>query len=370
MEHTCQSLLERFDGSLPLELAKTIPAEWYFDQQLYERELATVFRRSWQPVARCEQLAVTGQFVALSVLDDPVVVVRDNDNQLRAYSNVCRHRGARVVAANEGKTTRFRCRYHGWTYDLNGRLRGAPEFDGVCDFDREAQCLPEYAVAPWGPFVWMQLARPEVDLARWLGRLSLPAVSYDIGSFQFHGRREYTVACNWKVYIDNYLDGGYHVNTVHPNLAGVLDYSKYRTDIYENASVQSSPIVDTESGADRSTSQVRKGEAMYAWIFPNFMMNLYSGVMDTNLVIPEGPNRCRVIFDFFFDRDNTAKGGEFIANSIGVADRVQDEDVEICEEVQRGLASGAFTTGRYSVKRESGVYHFHRLLAEYLRSEK
>src|SRR5262249_13806833 len=157
---------------------------------------------------------------------------------LRAFANVCRHRAARVVCADEGRATRLRCRYHGWTYDLAGRLRGTPEFDGVADFRREDNGLAPLAVAAWGPLVSVHPGPDPVPLAEYLAPLPERAAPLGLERLHFAARREYRLACNWKVFVDNYLDGGYHVNTVHPGLAGVLDYSQYRTEVAGNTSVQ------------------------------------------------------------------------------------------------------------------------------------
>jgi choline monooxygenase len=166
------------------------------------------------------------------------------------------------------------------------------------------------------------------------------------------------------VFVDNYLDGGYHVNTVHPGLAGVLDYSQYRTEVADNAAVQSSPL--KPSGG--AVGGVRTGtSAYYWWVFPNLMLNAYEGVMDTNLVLPLGPDACRVVFDFYFADPDGPGRAEYVARSVEVAHQVQLEDAGVCEEVQRGLASRSYDTGRFSVKREAAGYHFHRLLARRLR---
>jgi choline monooxygenase len=186
----------------------------------------------------------------------------------------------------------------------------------------------------------------------------------------FVARREYRLACNWKVFVDNYLDGGYHVNTVHPGLAGVLDYAHYRTEVFGHTSVQTSPLRPPEAQrAGDAVGQVRTGAtASYWWVFPNLMLNLYEGVMDTNLVLPLGPAACRVVFDFYFARPAGTATAEWEAKSMEVAHQIQLEDVAICEDVQRGLASRTFDTGRFSVRREAAGYHFHRLLALRLRA--
>jgi choline monooxygenase len=247
----------------------------------------------------------------------------------------------------------LRCRYHGWTYDLAGRLRGTPEFEGVAGFCRDDQGLPPLAVAAWGHYIWVRMASPEETLETALAPLPAETTGR-LESLQFAERRAYNLACNWKVYVDNYLDGGYHVNTVHPGLAGVLDYSRYRTETYAQTSVQRSPLRPADAGD--GVAAVRSGtEAQYWWVFPNFMLNLYDGVMDTNLVQPLGTDRCRVIFDFYFADTASDAALRFIRDSIAVAEQVQQEDIGICEEVQRGLQSRTFDTGRFSVRRVPSV---------------
>ena len=305
-----------------------------------------------------------GRYFTAEVAGEPLLVVRDEEDILRTFFN---HRAARVAPEVAGSATRFRCGYHGWTYDLAGRLRGTPEFDGVADFCREDNGLVPVAVATWGPLVWVHLGHSPRSLSDLL--VPLQERTPDLSGLRFVERREYRLACNWKVFVNNYLDGGYHVNSIHPGLAGVLDYSEYRTEIAGDTSVQISPLRSAERGSGNpSVSQVRTGVAYYWWIFPNFMINAYQGVMDTNLVLPAGPDACRVIFDFYFGAESLP-APQFISESIAVAHQIQLEDVGICEQVQRGLASRSYDTGRFSVRREAAAFHFHRLLAERLRQE-
>jgi choline monooxygenase len=355
-----------FDPELPLEKARTIPAEWYFDPEILALEKQAIFGDTWQMVGRAETVARPGCFLTADVAGEPVLVVRDEQGTLRAFPNVCRHRAALVVTEPCGCATRLRCRYHGWTYDLEGRLRGVPEFDGVADFRREDNGLPPLAVAEWGPWVWTHLGQQPPVLAEWLTPLA-PRLAGALDALRFVERREYELACNWKVFVDNYLDGGYHINTVHPGLANVLDYSRYHTEMYPEASVQVGPLVAPHSDEGESVSRVRTGgEVQYWWLFPNLMINVTGNVMDTNLVLPLGPERCRVLFDFFFSRTE-ADSPSFTRDSIAVSHAIQLEDAGICEEVQRGLASRSYSTGRFSVRREGPGYHFHQLLGRRLR---
>jgi choline monooxygenase len=349
-------LLSTFDPELPLERARTIPAPWYTDAAIAQAERERVFARTWCVVGRVDQVAKPGSFLTTEVAGRPILVVRDQEDVLRAFLNVCRHRAAPLLTEPCGNVTKLRCRYHGWTYDLAGRLRGTPEFDGVADFRREDNGLRQIEVESWGPLVAVRIAPNDATFAQHLTPMP-ERTTAGLAGLEFAERREYALACNWKVYVDNYLDGGYHVNTVHPGLAGMLDYSQYRTETFAHSSVQTSPLT-TASGS------VRAGVAQYWYVFPNFMLNLYDGVMDTNLALPLGHDRCRVVFDFYFARG----GADFRAQSIATAHQIQEEDLGICEEVQRGLASGAFDTGRFSVKREAAGYHFHQMLARCLRA--
>jgi choline monooxygenase len=191
-----------------------------------------------------------------------------------------------------------------------------------------------------------------------------------LNAFQWVERRAYDLSCKWKVYVDHYLDGGYHVNSFHPGLAGIIDYSHYRSEIEGLTSSQISPLRPAKpSSSQAQVGEVRKGsEAVYSWIFPNFMINVCEGVMDTNLVLPLGPEKCRVVFDFYFTETGPA-AKQFIEESIAVSHQIQLEDQGVCEDVQKGLASKSFNTGRFSVRREAAGYHFHRLLARFLQAD-
>jgi choline monooxygenase len=375
MSATLEAKLDLFEPGLPLERAKTIPNLWYFDPQIYEAERRAVFGDTWQMVGRLDQLPQPGSYFTANIAGEPILVVHDGEGKLRAFFNVCRHRAAQVMNEPEGTATKLRCRYHGWTYDLSGRLRGTPEFEGVADFCKDEQGLVEMVVDTCGALVWVHQGQGpsrgavKPSLAEYLKPFPEKTERLGLHKLRFVRRQEYDIACNWKVYVDNYLDGGYHVNTVHPGLAGVLDYSRYRTEIAGNTSVQSSPLRSPDASCEDATAgRYRTGDsAYYWWVFPNFMINIYDGVMDTNLVLPLGPGRCKVVFDFYFADEAGSYTSRFIADSIAVSHQIQLEDLGICEEVQRGLASRSYSTGRFSVRREIAGYHFHRLLAEALK---
>jgi choline monooxygenase len=366
MADSLEHVLSRFDDAAPLDRASTIPAEWYTDVRVEALERRTVWSRTWQLVGRAAQVAEPGAFVTADVAGEPVVVVRGTDGVLRGFFNVCRHHAAAVMTAPCGKVDRLRCPYHGWTYDLAGQLRGVPEFDGVADFDREATGLVPLGVAIWESFVFVHLDPDPLPLDRFLGELVGQVAPLGLGALTFCERREYTLACNWKVYVDNYLDGGYHVPHLHKSLSSVLSHADYTIENFERFCLQSSPIEDRGGSADPATAAVRKGRALYYWIYPNLMLNWYEGHLDTNLVIPLGVDRTKVVFEFFFDDVGPARR-EANRQSMAVSELIQHEDVAICESVQRGLSSRAYRAGRLSVRREAGENLFHKLLARDLR---
>lgn len=362
-----RELVSRYDAEADLADARTPPADFYLSPEIHELESRTVFSSSWQALARAGQLERPGSFVTGEVAGEPVLAVRDGDGRLRAFFNVCRHHAAPVVAEACGAAAgALRCPYHGWSYGLDGSLKGTPEFEGVRGFERAANGLLPIALAEWQGLVFVRLAPEGPSLAEFLGGLAERVAPLAIERLAFFERRSYELECNWKVYVDNYLDGGYHVPHLHKGLNSVLRYADYTIENGERFCLQSSPV--KSEGAQSGVAEVRGGSrAHYFWLFPNFMINVYEGVMDTNLVVPLGPSRTRVVFDFFF-ADTGEQASERNRRSVLVSERIQAEDVAICEAVQRGLASRAYDTGRLSVRREAGEHLFHRLLAAALRS--
>lgn len=359
-------LLSLYDATAWLENASTIPAPWYLDERVAELERQRVFGGTWIAVGRTDQVSAPGQFFTVELGGEPLVIVRGTDGELRAFFNVCRHHAAAVVNVPCGTLQHLRCPYHGWTYGLDGALKGAPEFAGVCNFDRANNGLVPVHVATWEQFIFVTLNEKAQPLIESLGDLPNRIAPLGLENLRFFERKSYTLRCNWKVYVDNYLDGGYHVPHLHKGLNSVLDYKEYTIENGERFCLQSSPMVSTEEHA--SFAATRTGDrAYYYWLYPNFMINVYEGVMDTNLVLPIAPDACLVQFDFFF-ADVSESRRAHNAESVAVSDRVQEEDVDICESVQRGLRSRAYGAGRLSVRREAGEHLFHRLLARDLTS--
>jgi len=366
MPESINQILASYNERAALAEASTIPAPWYVDARIAELESKAVFSKTWQMVGRADHLEKPGQFVTANVADEPIVIVRGNDGVLRGFFNVCRHHAAAVVTEPCGQASFLHCPYHGWNYGLDGALKGMPEFEGVKNFDRQKNGLMPVKADIWEGFAFVNLDPQAMSLKDFLGGLVKRVAPLGLRKLHYFDRRVYDIHCNWKVFVDNYLDGGYHVPHLHKGLNSVLDYKQYTIENEDRYCLQSSPMVSGTE--DAATATTRKGDrAWYFWQYPNLMINHYQGYMDTNLVLPVDVDHCRVIFDFYFAEVDQAHS-EYNQQSVAVGARVQEEDLGICEAVQQGLKSRAYRAGRLSVRREAGEHLFHRLLAADLKA--
>jgi choline monooxygenase len=361
-----------------LECAETLGARFYTDPGVLALEKERIFRRTWQLVGTLSQscgqrdgvpqtIADAQAFFTTEVVGEPVVVVRDKAGTLRAFSNVCRHR-AGPIAQGAGCRNVFNCAYHGWTYTLDGRLIGTPEVEGTEFFDRSAMGMVPLRLETWEQFIFVNFDGQAPPLSALLGNIPELTRGFAFGGLQLIERRDYAVNCNWKVYVDNYLDA-YHIPMVHPGLMKEIDYPQYRTDTFRYHSQQLGPVRALKP--DDSHERVYPPgtglpEALYFWVFPNLMLNFYPDNMQTNLIVPLSHDKTLTIFQWYFHDAASKKVGERAKKAIDFSETVQREDMGICESVQKGLQSSTYQRGRYSVKRENGVHHFHMLLSEFL----
>jgi choline monooxygenase len=368
----------RLDVNEQIECAQTLASRFYIDPAILDVEKARIFRRTWQLVGTLDHVCgeVNGvkrtiadpeSFFTAEVADEPIVVVRDKDGTLRAFSNVCRHR-AGPIASGSGCKSVLRCGYHGWTYTLDGRLIGTPEVEGVEFFDRSTMGMVPLRLETWEQFIFVNFDGNAEPLSDYLGDIPEQARGFQFAGLQFAERRDYVINCNWKVYVDNYLEG-YHIPIAHPGLMREIDYAQYRTDTFRYHSQQFAPIraMKAEDAGERAYAPGSgTQEALYFWIFPNLMLNLYPDNVSTNLIVPLSQDKTLTVFEWFFHDVGSAKVQEPMKKAIAFSDEVQQEDIGLCESVQRGLRSSLYDRGRYSVKRENGVHHFHMLLGEFL----
>jgi choline monooxygenase len=363
--------LDDFVPTADLSRARTLPARWYTDPALLELEKVKIFWRTWQPVGQTEQVQRSGDFFTCELVGEPLVVMRGVDGVLRAFYNVCRHRAA-AVACGRGNRRSLQCQYHGWTYGMDGRLISAPEFEGVLEWNKEEVSLAPVRVETWGPFVFVNLDPAAPALLEILGEIpeQVGKQGFTLEGMRAIERRDYTVECNWKVYIDNYLEG-YHIPIAHPGLYRELDYDQYKVANFRYFSSQHAPIRPAKEGEIRGRDRrylrtEAETAALYYWIFPNWVLNLYPDNLSINIVLPLGHQRTLTIFEWYFQGPGSGAGWESMQQGIQFSDEIQREDIGLCEMVQKGLASRSYDQGRFSVKRENGVHHFHLLLHEFL----
>jgi choline monooxygenase len=361
-----------------IECAQTLASRFYTDPAILEIEKSRIFQRTWQLVGTLSQscgevngvkrtIADPESFFTADVAGEPIIVVRDKQGELRAFSNVCRHR-AGPIALGSGCKNVLRCQYHGWTYTLDGRLIGTPDVEGVEFFDRRTMGMVPLRCETWEQFIFVNFDLKAEPLATYLGQIPQQARGFQFEGLQFAERRDYVIDCNWKVYVDNYLEG-YHIPIAHPGLMKEIDYAKYRTDTFRYYSQQFAPIramKEEDAGERMYAPGVGLQEALYFWVFPNLMLNIYPDNISTNVIMPLSYEKTLTIFEWFFHDVSSAKNQERIKRTAAFSDEVQQEDIGLCENVQRGLRSATYDRGRYSVKRENGVHHFHMLLGEFL----
>jgi choline monooxygenase len=391
------------DVHAQIESAHTLASRFYTDPAMLPLEKERIFQRTWQlvgtlshPCGQCNGNALTiadpETFFTADVAGEPVVVVRDKQGTLRAFSNVCRHR-AGPIAQGCGSKNVLRCAYHGWTYTLDGRLIGTPDIDGLEFFDRSTMGMVPLRCETWEQFIFVNFDPAAEPLTAFLGKIPEQSRGFAFAGLQLVERRDYVIACNWKVYVDNYLEG-YHIPIAHPGLMREIDYARYRTETFRYYSQQFAPIraLKLEEGDGSAARTYAPGtgtlkEALYFWVFPNLMLNIYPDNISTNLIVPLSHDKTLTIFEWFFHGDTSSNGHhserseesevapvrsplfERIQRAVAFSDEVQQEDIALCEAVQRGLQSATYDRGRYSPKRENGVHHFHLLLAEFLARE-
>jgi choline monooxygenase len=351
----------------PLARARNAPASWYVDERVARVDRQRIFAASWQYVGAESQVADAGACVVTEVAGRGIVVVRGADGALRAFYNVCRHRGG-PLARESCRLERFQCAYHGWIYALDGRLVGTPQFKGAEGFRREDNGLLPVAVDVWHGMVFVNCAAQPEPLAAAFAGIAEDLAPVAVGSKRWMARDVYTVESNWKAYVDNFLEA-YHLPAVHPLYFKTLEYRVYRYELRERHSLQRAPLSDQAGYYERMRepgAEVR--EASYVWAWPNFMLNVLPGRVQVNFVRPLGASRCEVVFDYYFDSPEDPAVRALLAEDRAVSTRIQGEDAEICERVQKNLASGVYVPGRLVPEQELAVHHFQTLLRRVYRA--
>ncbi len=338
--------------------AMALDAETYTCEEFYALETKEIFESTWQLVAHTSQIENIGDQIVCQIGKIPILLVRNQEGILKAFHNVCRHR-AGPLASNNINNKVLRCQYHGWTYDLNGQLKSAPEMNTSPNFEVCQYHLPKAYVSVWHDFIFVCVSKNPLPLEEIVKDIAEKIAPINLSQMEFSHRNEYLVECNWKVYMDNYLEG-YHLPHIHPGLSKLLDYRNYDTELNEWYSYQYSPL----DSAENNSAEIFYGEgnAHYFCIFPNLMLNILPGRLQTNVILAEGVDKTRVIFDYYYSNLDSEKTQKLVQQDQSFSDEVQLEDNAICEKVQVGLKSGSYQAGPLCIKRELGVLHFQNLL--------
>jgi choline monooxygenase len=352
--------------------ASTIDTHFYLSEKEFERSKEKIFARTWHFVGDIEtlNLQIAEQVYPFTLLDgfidEPLLFTRDSQDVLHCLSNVCTHRGNKLV---EGCASmkQIRCKYHARRFDLTGKFLSMPEFEGVKNFPSEQDNLTKVPFYQWFKFLFVSL-NPIAPIETFIGEMQKRLFWLPLQDFVYEPsrKREYLVKAHWALYCENYLEG-FHIPYVHSSLNQALDYGNYSTEIYEYSNLQLGIAKDGEDYFDlpaHSPDYGKKVAAYYYWIFPNLMFNFYPWGLSINVVKPISPTLTKVIFlPYVYDSSRLSQGAG------ADLDRVEREDEAVVVQVQKGISSRFYKSGRYSPKREQGTHHFHRCIVQFMNDE-
>ena len=336
---------------------RTLPFDWYSNPDVLRLERERIFRSAWQYAGRADQVAEPGSFLTCDAAGVPVVVVRDKEGSLRAFLNVCRHRGS-IVCEGEGSRETLQCPYHAWTYNLDGSLRAAPRTEREEGFDKSQLGLVQVQVDAWGPFVFVNVDAGAPPLAEHLGELPelVTAAGLDLGSLRFLHRATSEYEANWKICCENFLEC-YHCQVAHPAFSKVVDVSVDAYVLEQSAtfSTQYGPVRETWKGEFDPRGPVERGQFHFLW--PNITINIMPGQPNLSIgpVVPLAAERTGRFLDYFVGSDVE---DAWIADLLEFDNQVGAEDKVLVERVQKGVRSGAIEHGRLLLESERLIAHF------------
>jgi Rieske 2Fe-2S family protein len=360
-------------------LTRTLPGRFYHEPAIWELERDRLFSRLWVCVGRADHFPAAGDYRTVTVGGENVVILRGEDGGLRAFLNVCRHRGARVCPAESGHARALQCRYHAWTYGLDGRLLSAPGLQGLAGFDRRDFGLAPVALEVWEGLVWLTLAEEHAPLRDQLvpqldSRLGGPErlAPYRIGALQVGRTIEYEVGANWKVVVENFMEC-YHCAPMHPELVRLLPAFRQGVTQEYGLGTRLADEAEALTWSGRAPAPPFPGlpagyERHYFGLVlrPNLFLNLLPDHVIVHTLTPLAPDRSRVVCDWLFAADAVARPGFDPDDTVRLFDRVNRQDWEVCESVQSGVRSRAFRAGGVFVPIERKIRGFNDYVLEQL----
>ena len=333
---------------------RTLPFAWYGDEEVLRRERRLIFARSWQYAGRAAQVAEPGSFLSTDAGGIPLLVTRDRAGDLRAFLNVCRHRGA-ILTEGSGSRETIQCHYHAWTYGLDGSLRAAPRSDREPGFEHDSLSLLPASVGVWGPFLFANPDPEATPLEDWLGELpAILARDLDLEAVTFHSRVEFGSNANWKVVTENFLEC-YHCPTAHPDFSAVVDVHPDRY-VLEPHPTFSSQHCEARTGG---------GRGQFHLLYPNTGINVFPGAPNLSIgpIVPAAPGRTERYLDYFFE---PGVDEDWLREFFAFDDQVGREDTALVESVQRGMAAGLLEEGRLLLNAEPLIAAFQSWVANRL----
>ena len=329
---------------------RTLPASLYRESSVYAAEREKIFKRSWLYICHETQLPSAGHYVATQIAGYPLVAVRADDGAIRAFHNVCRHRAGPLVGEGDGICAgELVCRYHGWRYALDGRLKSARDFGPAPGFDPREYGLVSLRVSVWQGFVFASMEGEGPDLLQSVAPLDGKLGDIPLASYRFFAHTAHDLRCNWKTYVENYLEG-YHIPLVHPELTDSIDCAQYQVDIDPPCVIHRAPP--------------REGMAvngLWAWIWPCLAINSYRNGVMMERISPVDHANTRLDYFFFFAPEMPREGA---LQAMTVSRMLVAEDTAICEAVQKNLDAGIYDTGRLSTRHEAGVAWFQQTVRQ------
>lgn len=359
----------KFSIDSNIKKATTLSTDFYTSSEAWELAKEKIFSRTWQ-FSGDKELIFNGfenvhpYLLINNYLEEPLLLIKSNEGEIKCLSNVCTHRGFLLVN-QPAKLNKIVCGYHGRRFTIDGKFEHMPEFTEADDFPRPCDNLPEVPFGYWQRFLFTAID-PTVSFDGFLGMLNKWVGFMDLSQYRYAPEysKTYNVHAHWALYCDNYLEG-FHIPFVHDDFMKILDYGKYKT-LTQDEVVLQVGYGDKDSFVfDLPEDHPEYGEhitAFYFWVFPNFMLNIYPWGVQLNIVKPINTGFCKVEFLYYIVNQEIFD----IMNGEKLADKVEQEDEFVVEAVQKGLRSHFYKNGRFSPTQENGVHYFHQLIAKYM----
>jgi choline monooxygenase len=349
----------RFDPKKPLEEAVTPPSSWYLSEEILFLEKERVFMKNWLGIGDGTELSSKGRFLTGELLDQPYVIVNSEDStdNLQAFFNVCSHRAAQI-ASGSGSCNGFSCPYHGWQYNLNGSLIKATSLRGIKNFQAQHHALKPIQVSKLGKTLFLNFS---TDMDMKFDKISTPVyqamksflLDHTFSDLTFIARREYQMKANWKLYIENFNDGDYHIPYVHPSLKDWAYSHTDRIEYFNNLILQLSEHADQD--------KISGLGGVYSYIYPNTMIGRSGDTCHVIIARPVNAHETCMTIDSYI-RNDLADNKEAVKECLRFIEILHLEDIAVCESVTKGLKSNGYDVGRYAPSKEKGVNYFHKML--------